>query len=87
MPLFVPCARYSLVKGKRIVCSMLSTWIDTTFLSKNSTKLDGDLQLILGSLGHFLLININFSKFSICKPHLLELVNILAKEKILSISI
>jgi hypothetical protein len=32
-------------------------------LSRNSTKLDGDLHLILGSLEHLLLININFSNF------------------------
>jgi hypothetical protein len=52
----------------------------------NSTKLKGDLQQVLGSLGQFLLININFFKFSHWNLHLLKFVRIPIKEKILSIS-
>jgi hypothetical protein len=55
-------------------------------LSKNYNK-DGDLHPILGSLGQFLLTKINFSKFFVCKWHVLRLVRILAKEKMFSISI
>jgi hypothetical protein len=36
-------------------------------VSIKSTKLEGDLQLILRALGQFLLTNINLSKFSYCK--------------------
>jgi hypothetical protein len=35
-------------------------------ISMNSIKLNVDLQLALGSLGQFLIANINFSKLSIC---------------------
>ncbi len=55
--------------------------------SMNSTKLEGDLQLILGLLCHFLLTNINFSKFFYYNLYLFKFVRILAKEKILLISI
>ncbi len=53
-----------------------------TSISRNSTKLDGNLQPILVSLGQFLLTNINF-----CKWHLLRLVSISAKEKTHYVSI
>jgi len=53
---------------------------------RNSTKLDGDLQPILRSLGQFLLININFSKFSVCKWHRLNLISIPTKDLFLFFS-
>ncbi len=53
----------------------------------NSTKLEGDLQPILGSLGQFLLINIKISKFFYCNLNLLKFARILAKENIISVSI
>ncbi len=56
-------------------------------MSMNSTKLDGDLQPILGSLSQFLLTNIKISKFSDCNLHLFKFARILAKEKIISVSI
>ncbi len=51
------------------------------------TKLKGDLQPILGSLGQFLLTKINLSKFFYFKWHLLRLVRIPIDENILSIPI
>jgi hypothetical protein len=50
----------------------------------SSKRLKRDLQPTLQSLGQFLFTKINFFKFSDCKRHLLKLVRILAKEKILS---
>jgi len=52
----------------------------------NFIKLNGDLQLTLWSLGQFSLTNINFSKTIDCNLHL-KFVKILAKEKILLVSI
>ncbi len=66
---------------------LFNSFSRSTSFSRNPTRLDGDLQPVLGSLGQFLSININFFKFSVYKSHLLRLVSILAKEKILSISI
>ncbi len=56
-------------------------------LSRNSNKLDGDLHPILRPLSQFLLTKINFSKFFICKWHLLRLIRIPVKENILFVSI
>jgi len=56
-------------------------------ISTKSTKLDRDLQPILESLGQFLLIKINLSKFFYCKRHLLRLVRIPTNENIFSNSI
>ncbi len=56
-------------------------------VSIKSTKLERDLQLILESLGQFLLTKINLSKFFDCKRHLLKLVRTLANENILYVSI
>jgi hypothetical protein len=56
-------------------------------VSIKSTKLEGDLQLILRALGQFLLTNIHLSKFSYCKRHFLKLIRIPIKDKILSVSI
>jgi hypothetical protein len=53
----------------------------------NFTKLKGDLQPILGSLGQFLLTNINFSKKIDCNLHLLKFVRTLVKKKIIFLSI
>jgi hypothetical protein len=58
-----------------------------SYVSINSTKSLGDSQPTLASLGQFLLSKINFSKFSFHKWHLLRLVNMLAKEKILLVFI
>ncbi len=55
--------------------------------SINSNKLKGGLESILKSFDQFFLTNTNVSKFSTCKWHLLKLVNIFVKEKILSVSI
>jgi hypothetical protein len=44
----------------------------STFISINFTKLKGDLQLTLGTLHHFLLTIINFSKFYNVKQHFLR---------------
>ncbi len=46
------------------------------------TKLKGDLQQILESLGQFLLININFFKLTICEWHPLRFVIMLVFKKI-----
>ncbi len=46
----------------------------------NSTKLDGDLQPILGPSSQFFLTNIKISKFSDCNFNLLKFARILAKE-------
>jgi hypothetical protein len=54
-------------------------------MSMNFTKLEGDLQPILGSLGQFLLTNIKIFKKFDCDLHLLKFARILAKEKIISI--
>jgi hypothetical protein len=53
----------------------------------NFTKLEGDLQPILGTLGQILLTNINFSKKLDYSLHLLKFVKIPTKEKILLVSI
>jgi len=54
----------------------------------NLTKLEGDLQPILESLGQFLLTNfINFSKISNYNLHIFKFVKIITKEKILLVSI
>ncbi len=53
----------------------------------NFTKLEGDFQPILRTLGQFLLTNINFYKKIDCSLHLLKFVEIPTKEKILLISI
>jgi hypothetical protein len=53
----------------------------------NFAKSLGDLQPTLASLGQLLLSKINFSKFSYYKWHLLRLVNMLVKEKILLVFI
>jgi hypothetical protein len=50
-----------------------------------STKLEGNLQPILGSLGQLFLTKINLLKPFDCE-HLIKLIKILAKEKIISIS-
>jgi hypothetical protein len=42
----------------------------------NSPKLEGGLQSILGSFGHFLFTNIDLSKVSDCKQYLLQFENI-----------
>jgi hypothetical protein len=56
-------------------------------VSIKSTKLERDLQLILESLGQFLLTKINLSKFFDCKRRILKLVRTLANENILYVSI
>ncbi len=53
----------------------------------SSTKLEGGLQSILGSFGHFLFTNINLSKVFDYKWYLLNFVSIPTKEKLFSISI
>jgi hypothetical protein len=53
----------------------------------NFTKLEGDLQPILGTLSQFLVTNINLSKKIDCSLHLFKFVKILTKEKILLVSI
>jgi hypothetical protein len=53
----------------------------------NSTKLEGDLQPILGSLGQFLLTNIKISKFSDYNLNLLKFARILVKKKIVLVSV
>ncbi len=59
----------------------------STSFPRYSIKLDGNLQPIIGSLSQFLLTDVNFFKLSICKWHLLRLVSIPTKEKVISISI
>jgi hypothetical protein len=49
--------------------------------------LESEEQPTLGSFGQFFLVNINLSKLPICTLHIFKFINILAKEKILSISI
>jgi len=53
----------------------------------NYTELKGYLQPILGPLGQFLLNPIKICKFSNCNLNLLKFARILAKEKIISVSI
>ncbi len=56
--------------------------------SINSTKdLEGEKQPSLGSFCQCLLVNINLSKLPIRSLHIFKFINILAKEKIFSISI
>jgi hypothetical protein len=49
--------------------------------------LESEEQPTLGSLGQFFLVNINLSKLPICSLHIFKFINILAKEKILLVSI
>jgi esterase/lipase superfamily enzyme len=56
-------------------------------ISKKIIKLDGVLHFTLGLFGQFLLTKISFLKFSVCNLHLLKVVNIPFKEKILSVLI
>jgi hypothetical protein len=58
-----------------------------SFVSINSIRLQEDLQPTLGSLSQFFITNIRFFKFFNYKHHLLRLMNMPAKEKILSIFI
>ncbi len=58
-----------------------------TLVSIKSIKLERDLQPILRPFGQFLLTKLTLSKFFNYKLHLLRLINIQAKENILSISI
>ncbi len=53
----------------------------------NFIQLKDDLQPTLWSLGQFMFTKNIFSKFSNYKQHLLNLINILDKEKILLVSI
>jgi hypothetical protein len=50
-------------------------------------QLEGEEQLTLGSFDQFLLVNINLYTLPICNLHIFKFINILTKEKILSVSI
>ncbi len=67
------------------ICSDSSSTISS--FSMNSTKVDGILHPILGSLGQFWLTKINLSKFSDCNRHILKLVKIPTREKMFLVSI
>jgi len=85
--LFIELLHFSISSFSNSLSNSFNSSSKFISLSRNFNKLDEDLHSIQGSLSQYLLTKINFSTFCICKRHLVKLVRIPTKEKIVSIYI